>query len=157
MTTSIENNSNTHSSHDTNNNHQKKPNMDTELDLDGWKILDPLSDDECQSIGDNVVSNVAQQQHQQQTKVNTLTNGSNIEYIEVKPFGEKQNQFNKPLSPFLIHLCTAIYSFLPLASLSALILLIVLLFTKYYYVTILYTLYAVWDRKTCNKGKTNMI
>lgn len=58
----------------------------------------------------------------------------------------------KDYSPWLVYICTSIYSLLPLASVLTALALICLLFTKYYFVTLIYIPYVFWTRKTFNRG-----
>lgn len=71
---------------------------------------------------------------------------SNSKYIEVEPADRDH------LSPRLIYVCAALYSLLPLASLLTFVTLFILIFTKYWLVTIVYYSYLVFDAKTCNRG-----
>lgn len=71
------------------------------------------------------------------------------EYIEINPLSPNIQRYSKRL----IYLCTAIYSLMPLASITAtLTLTYILIFTRYYYITLLYLSYLILDRKTCNRG-----
>lgn len=69
-------------------------------------------------------------------------------YIELDPLAPDQGH-----SPALVHLCTAIYSLLPLASVVSALSLIALLFTRYYFVSLAYLMYVFLDKNTCNNGK----
>jgi hypothetical protein len=56
------------------------------------------------------------------------------------------------LSPTLIYISTIAYSLLPMASLLAFFTFVCLLFTKFWYITIIYYSYLIFDAKTCNRG-----
>lgn len=82
---------------------------------------------------------------------------------ESKPRGDKDNSTQSyvetdPLegeqfSPALVYLCTAIYSLVPLAAAVCGLLLIFLLFTRFYFVTLAYWLFVLLDKKSYNTGK----
>lgn len=78
-----------------------------------------------------------------------------VKYIEINPLGNVSHRSS--LQRAIVFACTAIYSLLPLASLISLLILVVLLFTRFYYITLIYFAYVLWDRKTCNKGKQCLI
>lgn len=78
---------------------------------------------------------------------NGLTKSDKVKrYLDVDPVEPRK-------SPALVYLCTAIYAILPAASILALCTLIGLLFTRFYFITIIYFAYILWDRNTCNRGK----
>lgn len=118
-----------------------------QLELDGWKILDPENDDYQSS--DDIQVNRCESEDLQVSQADSrgLTKGD-TKYVELDHLSEYSNT-----SPNLVYICTAIYSLLPLASLIAFITFMVLLFTRYYYVTLLYAGYVFWYRKACNTGK----
>lgn len=70
------------------------------------------------------------------------------EMIETNPL---ENDYN---NKYLVHLCTAIYSLVPIASMFAcLALFYILVFTRYFYITILYATWIIYNKQQCNKGK----
>lgn len=69
-------------------------------------------------------------------------------YVDIDPLGPQQQY-----SPFLIHLYTAVYSLLPIVSCITLVTLTALLFTRFYFISLIYFSYIVYDRNTCNRGK----
>lgn len=70
-------------------------------------------------------------------------------YVDIDPLGPKQQY-----SPALVHLYTAIYSLLPLASFLTLFALVALLFTRLFFISLIYFSYIfIYDRNTCNRGK----
>lgn len=75
---------------------------------------------------------------------------SSSKYIEVDPL-ESQD-----LSPASVYLCTAVYSLVPAAAALTSLFLIALLFTRYYYVPLVYFAYMFLDRKTYNRGKLDL-
>uniref|UniRef100_A0A6G1S6R5 Acyltransferase n=1 Tax=Aceria tosichella TaxID=561515 RepID=A0A6G1S6R5_9ACAR len=74
------------------------------------------------------------------------SNGNRRKYLEIEP------PVRENLSPALIYTCTVLYSLLPLASLVAFLTLVCLLFTKYWFITITYYSFLIFDAKTCNRG-----
>lgn len=71
------------------------------------------------------------------------------DFIEICPV---VNPSQKP-SPELVKLCVTLYALLPIAGFIATHLLLVLLFTRYWYVTLMYVVYLLWDKQSCNRGK----
>lgn len=82
------------------------------------------------------------------TKADGETKSENHDYIDINPLGPEIGRY----SPSLVHLCVSIYSLLTLASAISTLAFLALLFTKYFYITLLYLTYIIWDRKTCNQG-----
>lgn len=74
--------------------------------------------------------------------------GIRRKYVEINPL-----HLDGPYKSVLIYLCTAVYSLLPIASVLATFTLIALLFTRFFYVPLLYFAYIFCDRNTCNRGK----
>lgn len=66
---------------------------------------------------------------------------------------QRQHQGEGELSRALVVACTALYALLPLASLIAFTTFIILLFTRYWPLTVLYYAYVIYDSKTCNRGE----
>lgn len=56
-------------------------------------------------------------------------------------------------SPVFVFLSAALYSLLPMASAAASLTLLVMLFTRFYYIPLLYLAYILLDRNTCNRGE----
>lgn len=70
-------------------------------------------------------------------------------YSESEKFRPKSPLKENKLLDFI---CTSIYSYMLLATIAICVTLITLLFTKYYYVTIIYLVWLYLDRNTCNRG-----
>lgn len=68
-------------------------------------------------------------------------------YTEIDPLDGEH------LSPSMVYLCTAIYSIVPLTAALSALLLIWLLFTRFYFVTLAYWLLLFLDKSTYNTGK----
>lgn len=76
-----------------------------------------------------------------------LKNGREI--IEVDRYGDSRSEWDS----WIMIVCVFIYSLVPLGSLISGIILISLCSTSYWYVSVLYLGYLVYDRKTYATGK----
>lgn len=128
-----------------------RSNRSSDDSSEGWQILeadDPqlqcAEENDDSSLNTNYTNNSHTMGHSRE-----LGATKSEKYIEIGPPSASQNGYD----PLLIYLCTAVYSLVPLASVFTTFTLVGLLFTKLYYVTLLYFAYVLWDRNTCNEGK----
>lgn len=111
-------------------------------ELEEWQILDA---EDQQVSGEMELKGKSLESG---SKIATKSDTKTKKYVDIDPLALQQRHY----SPKLVFLCTAIYSLLPVASTAAFITLVTLLFTRFYYISLLYFAYVFYDRKTCNKG-----
>lgn len=93
-------------------------------DAESWHILDADEDSDRNARSDSISKDV----------------------IEISPKVEDY-------SPALVKICAALYALVPVVGFIATHYLLFLLFTRHWFVTVLYVLYLLWDKQTCNRGK----
>lgn len=119
-------------------------------EIEDWQILEVdeqqvlvesmNSKHKINNNNNDYTSSQQKQLHRQEIK-------NSRKYIEIDPSLRQKNY-----SPFLIYICTAIYSLLPLASVLTTFILIALIFTRYFPITLLYFTYTFLKRNTFNQG-----
>lgn len=130
-------------------------------DYEGWHLIEPEENSRpVDSVEDKnciVAKEMATVQEDAATNqrgkglvvINNNNNNNNGKvFIELDPLGPKENY-----SDCITTLCAFLYSHLILAALLCLFALIWLLFTKYYFISLLYLTLILYDKNTCNRGK----
>lgn len=110
----------------------------------------------CQNNNNNLNHWEAQPEKQVQDKCKTIRSGISViklkngsEFIEVDRFGKG----GTCLSPLMINLCTFIYSLVPTGSIISGIILIWLLFTSYWFITMAYIAYLLISVNARDRGE----
>lgn len=123
-----------------------------------WQILD-VEDQELpllkmtSSTSNNPASNNNNELDYNDDKINCDSKKREraVKYVEARLAGSETNNKSNEQA-FMIYLCTAIYSMMPLAAMFTSLSLVLLLFTRFYFVSLLFGAYIVLDRQTCNRG-----
>lgn len=108
-----------------------------------WQLID--MDEYSTSIG---VCHNNNNQCENEKLVNESRKKNLRKYVDIDSLGPRHQY-----SPTLTHLYTAIYSLLPIVSCLALLTLSVLIFTRFYFISLIYFSYIIYDRNTCNRGE----
>lgn len=124
-------------------------------EIDDWHLLkvdDQYSGDETCSIisnSDTVGEQIGSTKMSANKYCDTTTTTNEKRYIDIDPLLSSRQAY----SSTLIHICTVLYSLIPLASLLAFITLIILAFTRFWPITLIYYSCLILDRNTCNTGE----
>lgn len=104
-------------------------------DGESWHILDA----EEEPVGNNNNGEPMESRAKTQSR----------DFIEVCPDSISTQQS----TPSLVKLCATLYALVPIAGFITTHLLLVLVFTRYWYVTAIYVTYLLLDKQSCNQGK----
>lgn len=132
---------------------QKAGDTMNESGSEDWQILEADETLGQETIQQNSNSTQARRTNlrrqsavQQQETVSDTSTAKRQQYVEINPLEARKQ------SRSLVHLCTAIYSLMPLTSALVTLTLCCLIFTKYYLIPTLYFVYVFLTRNLCNKG-----
>ena len=122
---------------------------------DDWHLLevgDQSSGDEACSTRGQIVVSKRQGSGRSNMKPTTTSADLEEQFVDIEPANGAHRY-----SPVLSHICTASYSLILPAGIFTATLLVALVFTRYWFLTLSYLAYILWDRNTSSQGKLTSI